>query len=137
MSSNGPAKIRQLGPFSFVGIGLAGLYVFSYLVLSLCGDYQAMGLGGLSHWQEYSFWVPAGFPALDSKRSSLLSLGFMRIFFPLWMADVRWVHNRQDIYMTASRASTGEWTYKTNSWVHDLNGEWILTNFQAAAATSK
>ena len=61
----------------------------------------------------------------------------MKAFYPLWIVDVRWFHNRQDIYTTAWRGATGEWTYKTNSWVRDAKGEWILTNYQPATATSK
>jgi hypothetical protein len=138
MNTNGSAKFRTLRAFALLGVGLAGLYALTYLLLSLCGQYRPMGLGGLSHWQEYSFWVPAGF-RLDpeAKRSGPLRLGIMKVFYPLWTADVRWLHNRQDVYMTASRAVTGEWTYKTNSWVRDANRDWILTNFQPATAASK
>ena len=53
----------------------------------------------------------------------------MKTFYPLWIADVRWLHNRRDIYWRGGRAENSEWKYETNSWTHDPNGEWVFTNF--------
>ena len=138
MNAQGSPEFRWLQCLGLLGAGVAGLYVVAYLLLSMFGQYRPMGMGGLSHWQEYSFWVPAGFLlGPEAERSSLFRRGMMYAFDPIWTVDVRWVHNRQDVYMLATRAYPGEWTYKTNSWLLDARGEWILTNFQPARAFSK
>ena len=61
----------------------------------------------------------------------------MKTFYPLWIADVRWLHKRRDIYWKGGRAENGEWTYETNSWAHDVKGEWVFTNFTPSAVTRK
>lgn len=132
------AKFHLVGPFIWFFLGLAGLYVFAYLLLSLCGQYRPMAMGGLGHWEEYSYWVPAGFRlGPEANRSSPLRLGIMKMFLPLWGADVRWLHNRQDVYATGRLGENGEWAYRTNSWIRDMNGEWVLTNSTPDTAAGK
>lgn len=139
MNATGFTKSQPLPLFTFLGLGLVVLYVSVYLVLSLCGHYRPMAQGGLSHWEEYSVWEPAGFrlDSSDGKGITSWRPGVMKAFYPLWIADVRWLHRRQDVYMRARRDVTGEWTYQTNSWLRAADGEWILTNIGPSTAATK
>ena len=136
MNSKASATFPVIKRFVWLGLGLAGLYVSTYLLLSVCGQYRPIGMGCLHEWEESSFWAPAGF-RLEGKQSGPLRRGIMNCFYPLWIADVRWVHSRKDVYWRGFRAENGEWTYETNSWTRDVKGEWIFTNFQPARATSR
>src|SRR5262249_51048970 len=123
------AKFRPLRRLVWLGLGLAGLYVSTYLLLSTCGQYQPVGIGCLHEWEEPSSWMPVGF-CVDGKGP--LRQPTMKAFYPLWVADVRWLHNHRDIYWRGGRTENGEWTYETNSWTRDAKGEWIFTNFTSA-----
>lgn len=61
----------------------------------------------------------------------------MTVFYPLWMADVQWLHNRKDVYWSGHLTENGKWTYETNSWTRDIKGDWIFTNFTPAAVSRK
>jgi hypothetical protein len=135
MDAKALTKLHPLKSLMWVGLGLAGIYVSTYLSLSLCGQYRPIGSGCLHEWEESSFWTPAGF-RVDAKQSPL-RLAAMKTFYPLWIADVRWLHKRRDIYWKGGRAENGEWTYETNSWAHDVKGEWVFTNFTPSAVTRK
>jgi len=61
----------------------------------------------------------------------------MTVFMPLWVADVKWIHSRKDVYWRGHLAENGKWTYETNSWTRDAKGDWIFTNFIPATVTRK
>src|SRR5262249_39304205 len=86
----------------WLGLGLACLYVSSYLLVSVYGQYRPMGVGCLHEWEESSFWVPAGF-RLEPTQCGPLRLGIMKAFIPLWFADVHWFHSRRDVYWRGGR----------------------------------
>lgn len=130
------AKSRQFRLVVWLGLGVACLYLSAYLALSVCGQYRPMAMGCLHRWEESSFWVPAGF-RLEAKQSGPLRRGLMNCFYPLWIADVRWLHSRRDVYWRGGRNESGEWTYETNSWTRDPKGEWIFTNFVPATVAHK
>ena len=127
MDSKALTKFRRLKSLMWLGLGLTGIYVSTYSSLSLCGQYRPIGSGCLHEWEESSLWTPAGF-RVDAKQSPL-KLATMTAFYPLWIADVRWIHSRRDTYWRGFLAENGEWTYETNSWKRDIKGKWIYTNF--------
>ena len=139
MDTQGIAQSQPLRLVRLLGLGLAGLYVSTYFLLSVCGQYQPVGVGCLHEWHESALWMPACFPSMKSGPSSPtpLRLGIMKIFYPLWLADAQWLHSHKDIYWRGYLDDDGKWVYETNSWARNAKGDWIFTNFKPAAVSRK
>ena len=96
-------KLRRAG---FIAGGLVGSYFLIYLILSFGGQYRPVSEGGLGHWQTYSTWAPFGFfdpdhsppDSVAAKRGLVIGTWrgpMIRIFYPLWIADILYVHKTQ------------------------------------------
>ena len=124
---------------AWLGFGLPCLYVSTYLLLSVPGKYQLIHSGCIHQWEESKLWVPAFFPNLNPGAASPnpLSMGIMKFFYPLWTADIQWLHNRIDVVSKAHVVENNHWVYETNTWTRDAKGDWIFTNYVPATVTGK
>jgi hypothetical protein len=76
------------------------IYLFTYVVLSVCGRYQPIAVG-ISHVEEYA-WAPLGFydkkhPWVGPVKSPIQATsswsGFIAVFFyPVWAMEKQYIH---------------------------------------------
>jgi hypothetical protein len=106
------AMFKNFWWFGKVVGGLVILYVLFYVLLSLCGQYQPMSEGGPGRRHVYSSWAPFGFydphhsPAGSAAAKQEMIVGTWRIsliqiFYPLWIADVSYVHKNKQQHPSA------------------------------------
>jgi len=90
--------MRSIGKYAG---GLFAFYIWVYVLLSLCGSYQPCDTISARIY-EGSVWAPAGFYdpfhtvsgsiTTAGRRNGTWRKGIARVFFPLFILDVSYVH---------------------------------------------